>query len=105
LEMILHDQRIATHGDVRRSATPSQWDPIPEFHGRKRGRESNELIASLAYREQKLEYSIGARSRRLCEWMTRSGLERLPGTDPLGARLDYFRIAGKIHQMPCPELV
>ena len=28
MEIILHDQRIATGGDVRLSATPEQWDPI-----------------------------------------------------------------------------
>ena len=32
LEIILHDQRIATNGDVRLSSTPAQWDAIPEFN-------------------------------------------------------------------------
>ena len=31
LEIILHEQRIATNGDVRLSPTPAQWDPIPSF--------------------------------------------------------------------------
>ena len=37
LEIILHDQRIATNSDVRLSATPAQWDAIPQFKERKRG--------------------------------------------------------------------
>jgi endoglucanase len=36
MEIILHDQRIVTGGDVRLSATPEQWDPIPDFEERKR---------------------------------------------------------------------
>jgi endoglucanase len=31
LEMVLHEQRIATNGDVRLSPTPAQWDAIPKF--------------------------------------------------------------------------
>ena len=37
LEIILHDQRIATNGDVRLSSTPAQWDPVPQFKERKHG--------------------------------------------------------------------
>lgn len=36
IEIILHDQRIATNGDVRLSATPAQRDAIPQFKERKR---------------------------------------------------------------------
>ena len=42
LEIILHEQRIATNGDVRLSPTPTQWDPIPHFKERKRGPSENE---------------------------------------------------------------
>lgn len=49
LEIIFHERRIATNGDVRLSATPAQWDPIPQFKDRKRGSSSNELIVSLSY--------------------------------------------------------
>jgi endoglucanase len=61
LEIILHDQRIATNGDVRLSATPAQWDPIPEFRERKRGSLPNELVASLAYPKRDLQYRIDVR--------------------------------------------
>ena len=58
MEIILHDQRIATNGDVRLSPTPAQWDPIPHLIERKRGPSPNELIASLTYRNQGLNYHI-----------------------------------------------
>jgi hypothetical protein len=49
LEITLHEQRIATNGDVRLSATPGQWDPIPRFKERKRGPSENELTAFSGY--------------------------------------------------------
>ena len=49
LEIILHEQRIATNGDVRLSPTPAQWDPIPHFKERKRGASENELAAFCTY--------------------------------------------------------
>src|SRR5271165_5138345 len=49
LEIILHEQRIATNGDVRLSPTPEQWDPIPEFKGRTRGPDPNGLAVSCEY--------------------------------------------------------
>jgi endoglucanase len=58
LEIILHEQRIATNGDVRLSPTPEQWDPIPEFKGRKRGPAENELTASCEYPKYGLPYRI-----------------------------------------------
>lgn len=58
LEIILHEQRIATNGDVRLSPTPAQWDPIPQFKQRKRGASPNELVASLAYPDKDLSYRI-----------------------------------------------
>ena len=61
LEIIFHDQRIATNGDVRLSPTPAQWDPIPQFKGRKHGASSNELIATLVYPDRNLDYRIDVR--------------------------------------------
>ena len=61
LEIILQDQRIATNGDVRLSATPAQWDPIPEFKERKRGPLQDEVTASCAYPDQGLNYRIDVR--------------------------------------------
>ena len=34
MEMILHDQRIATNGDVRLMPTPEQWDLVATLKGR-----------------------------------------------------------------------
>ena len=61
LEIILHEQRIATNGDVRLSATPAQWDPIPQFKDRKRGSSPNELIASLSYPDRDFHYQVDVR--------------------------------------------
>lgn len=58
LEIILHEQRIATNGDVRLSPTPAQWDPIPHLKARKRGPAENELTASCTYADHGLSYRI-----------------------------------------------
>jgi endoglucanase len=57
LEIILHEQRIATNGDVRLSPTPEQWDPIPHFKERKR-LSKNELIAICTYADRGLSYRV-----------------------------------------------
>jgi endoglucanase len=61
LEIVLHEHRIATNGDVRLSPTPEQWDPIPEFKERKRGPSGNELTASCVYPGRDLSYRIEVR--------------------------------------------
>ena len=61
LEIILHDQRIATNGDVRLSATPEQWDPIPDFKERKHGTAANEIIAACEYPKNDFAYRIDVR--------------------------------------------
>lgn len=61
LEIILHDQRIATNGDVRLSATPAQWDPIPDFEARKRGTSADEVAALCSYLDRGLKYRIDVR--------------------------------------------
>src|SRR5262245_14055580 len=58
LEIILHERRIATNGDVRLSAVPAQWDAIPDFEERKRGPAENTLTASCSYPKQGLAYRI-----------------------------------------------
>ena len=58
MEIILHDQRIATSGDVRLSATPEQWDPIPDFKERKRGAAPDEVAAICTYPDRGLSYRI-----------------------------------------------
>ena len=61
MEIILHDQRIATGGDVRLSPTPEQWDPIPEFKERKRGPLPDEVSALCTYQDRGLSYRIDLR--------------------------------------------
>ena len=61
LEIILHDQRIATNGDVRLSATPAQWDPIPDFRSRDRGPGPDEISAVCAYQDRGPEYHINVK--------------------------------------------
>lgn len=58
IEIILHDHRIATNGDVRLSPTPAQWDPIPEFKRRTRGKGPNSITATCSYPKQNLDYEI-----------------------------------------------
>lgn len=64
LEIVFHEHRIATNGDVRLSATPAQWDAIPKFKGRKRGSSPNESIASLSYPDRDLAYQVDVRPER-----------------------------------------
>ena len=61
LEIILHDQRIATNGDVRLSATPEQWDQIPNFKERKRGTAADEITATCEYPKDDLAYRVNVR--------------------------------------------
>jgi endoglucanase len=61
LEVILHEQRIATNGDVRLSATPAQWDPIPDFKERKRGSVQDQITAYCAYPDQAFTYRVDVR--------------------------------------------
>jgi len=61
VEIILHDQRIATNGDVRLSATPAQWHPIPDFEARRRGASAGEVVALCRYPDRGLKYRIDVR--------------------------------------------
>lgn len=58
LEIIFHEQRIATNGDVRLSPAPAQWDAIPQFKSRARGPSPNEISASCSYPDRGLGYRI-----------------------------------------------
>ncbi|MBN1313319.1 MAG: glycoside hydrolase family 9 protein [Anaerolineae bacterium] len=60
VELIHHGVRTATNGDMRLSATPSQWDAIPQFIDRKVDAELNAIEASLAYPEHDIQYTIKA---------------------------------------------
>jgi endoglucanase len=58
IEIILHDERIATDGEVRLGPTPEQWDPVPTFADLKRGPRPNELIVDSGYPDRSLKYQL-----------------------------------------------
>jgi len=64
IEIIHHEVRTATNGDVRLNPTPEQWDPIPEFIERKVSKENNCIEAFLTYPEYELSYMIKAEAHK-----------------------------------------
>ncbi|HEX6770900.1 MAG TPA: glycoside hydrolase family 9 protein [Acidobacteriaceae bacterium] len=58
MEMILHDQRIATNGDVRLMPTPEQWDLVATLKGRHADKANNRLTADLAFPSFDLSYTL-----------------------------------------------
>ncbi|MFP5250607.1 MAG: glycoside hydrolase family 9 protein, partial [Acidobacteriota bacterium] len=58
MEMILHDQRIATNGDVRLMPTPEQWDLVATLKGRRADAAHNRLSADLAFPTFGLSYTL-----------------------------------------------
>ncbi|WP_372775327.1 glycoside hydrolase family 9 protein [Mangrovibacterium sp.] len=60
VELIHHEVRTATNGDIRLSPTPEQWDPIPVFVERKVYKESGTIEASLKYPDYNFNYRIKA---------------------------------------------
>jgi hypothetical protein len=58
MEMILHDQRIATNGDVRLMPTPEQWDLVATLKGRHADAANNRLTADLAFPSFNLSYTL-----------------------------------------------
>ena len=60
VEIIHHEVRTVTNGDVRLNATPEQWDPIPQFKERKVHKETNTIEAFLHYPDYHFNYSIKA---------------------------------------------
>jgi hypothetical protein len=63
IEIIHHEVRTATNGDVRLNPTPEQWDPIPEFVERKVRKEGNSIEAFLKYPAHDFAYMIGVEAR------------------------------------------
>lgn len=61
MEIILHDLRIATGGDLRLSAAPEQWDPVPDFKKRERGPAPDEITAFCTYSDHGLNYRVDVR--------------------------------------------
>jgi len=60
VEIIHHEVRTATNGDVRLNPTPEQWDPIPELVERKVNKEDNSIEAFLTYADYEFDYTIKA---------------------------------------------
>ena len=63
VEMIHHGVRTATNGDVRLSATPEQWDPVPVLKSRNVQRERGVIETRLAYASYGFEYVVRAEPR------------------------------------------
>jgi endoglucanase len=62
IEIIHHDMRVATNGDVRLNPTPEQWDPIPVFLGREIDSLNQVIEASLTYPAYNFKYRIKVKS-------------------------------------------
>jgi hypothetical protein len=58
VELIHHGVRTATNGDVRLSATPGQWDPIPQLVRRDIDRSRQVAYAELAYPKDGFTYRV-----------------------------------------------
>ncbi len=58
VELIHHEVRTATNGDVRLSPTPGQWDRTPQLVERKVNPESNSVEITLAYPEHGFRYTL-----------------------------------------------
>jgi endoglucanase len=56
LQLVLHGERIATDGEVRLNPTPEQWNPIPVFVSRTRGKAPNQLVVKSGYADKGLTY-------------------------------------------------
>ncbi len=60
VEIIQHEVRTATNGDVRLNPTPGQWDPIPTFGKRIVDTANNIIEAHLSYPDYNFNYVIKA---------------------------------------------
>jgi endoglucanase len=63
IEIIHHEVRTATNGDVRLSPTPEQWDPIPQLVRRSVNKKENNIEAFLTYPDYDFNYTIKAEAR------------------------------------------
>ncbi|MCF8358535.1 MAG: glycoside hydrolase family 9 protein [Prolixibacteraceae bacterium] len=62
IEIIHHETRTATNGDVRLEPTPEQWDPVPTFNGREVDRENGIIEARLSYPGYEFDYTVKTRA-------------------------------------------
>ncbi len=56
IQIVLHDVRIATDGEVRLSPTPEQWDPVPALIGREH--DAKKIVVTSGYADRGLAYHI-----------------------------------------------
>src|SRR5262245_60007146 len=49
LSILMHDERVASNGDVRLEPAPGQWSPIPKPGARDIDRDSQQITTRLAY--------------------------------------------------------
>jgi len=52
LSIIMHDERVASNGDVRLEASPGQWSPIPKPGKRELDTAKQEIRVTLAYPDE-----------------------------------------------------
>lgn len=58
MQIILHDERIATNGSVRLAPTPEQWGPIPHLDSHEGDKAHGRLRAKLSYPGYGLSYQV-----------------------------------------------
>ncbi len=57
IQIVLHDERIATDGEVRLNPTPEQWDPVPLFISRGHGASPDQVVVRSGYADRGLSYT------------------------------------------------
>lgn len=63
VEIILHDERIATNGDLRLEPTPGQWDPLPTIRNPMMDRKNKSIQVSGEYGDLDISYSVRVRAK------------------------------------------
>jgi len=58
IEIIHHEVRTASNGDVRLSPTPAQWDPLPVFVEKRVDKQNNRIITYLKYPKYNFNYTM-----------------------------------------------
>ena len=63
IEIIHHEVRTATNGDLRLEPTPEQWDPFPNLIERKINKSDNSIEVLLNYPDYDFEFTIKATAK------------------------------------------
>src|SRR5919202_692025 len=63
IEIIHHEVRTATNGDVRLSPTPGQWNPLPRLVDRRVEAASGSVETILDYPDHDVQYTIRVEAR------------------------------------------